>query len=88
MRRSVNPRRKISITITQSVIDHLNQLLAYNQSRSAYISAAIVEKMRTTEGIDMEMIETIDLVEALVYRFHKDSAEDVLIQSLLQILTK
>ena len=88
MRRSVNPTRKISITIPQSVFDHLNQLLAYNQSRSAYISAAIVEKMRTTEGIDMEMIETIDLVEALVYRFHKDSAEDVLIQSLLQILTK
>ena len=88
MRRSVNPTRKISITIPQSVFDHLNQLLSYDQSRSGYISAAIVEKMHRTQGIHMDQISTSDLLEALEYRFAKDSAEDVLIQSLLQILAK
>ena len=88
MRRSVNPTRKISITLPQSVFDHLNQLLSYDQSRSAYISSAIVEKMNRMDGIDMRDISTTDLIESLQYRFHKDSPEDVLIQSLLQILAK
>ena len=88
MRRALNPTRKISITIPSGLFDNLNQLLSYNQSRSAYISAAIAEKMDRMDGIDMSDIPTSDLLEALQYRFPKDSPEDVLIQSLLQILAK
>ena len=88
MRRATNPTRKFTISVPGAIFHQLEQLLSYDQSRSAYISAAIAEKMRKDNTVDLKQWSKLELVEELVYRVHKDSAEDVLLQSLLQILTK
>jgi len=88
MRRASNPTRKFTISVPGTIFHQLEQLLSYNQSRSAYISAAIAEKMHKDNTVDLKQWSKLELVEELVWRVHKDSPEDVLIQSLLQILTK
>lgn len=88
MRRASNPTRKFTISVPGAIFHQLEQLLSYDQSRSAYISAAIAEKMKKDNSIYFDEISTSDLLAALEYRFPKDSPEDVLIQSLLQILSK
>jgi len=88
MRRATNPTRKISITIPNSLFQQLNHHLSYDQSRSGYISSAIAEKMQKDDTVGLDQWTKLDLVEELVYRVVKDSPEDVLLQSLLQILSK
>ena len=88
MRRASNPTRKFTISIPGNLYHQLEQLLSYDQSRSAYISSAIAEKMHKDNSVNLEQWSKLELVEELVYRVDKDSPEDVLIQSLLQILSK
>ena len=88
MRRASNPTRKFTISVPGTIFHQLEQLLSYDQSRSSYISAAIAEKMHKDNTVNLEQWSKLELVEELVYRVSKDSAEDVLLQSLLQILTK
>ena len=88
MRRASNPTRKFTISVPGTIFHQLEQLLSYDQSRSAYISAAIAEKMHKDNTVDLKQWSKLELVEELVWRVHKDSPEDVLIKSLLQILTK
>lgn len=88
MRRSTNPTRKLSITIPNSLFEQLNNHLSYEQSRSGYISSAIAEKMQKDYSVDLAEWSKIELIEELIYRVDKDSPEDVLLQSLLQIFTK
>lgn len=88
MRRAANPTRKISITIPGHLFQALERTLSYSQSRSAFISNAIEDKLKHFEGVDMTDIPTNELLDALALRFRKDSNEDVLVQSLLQILSK
>lgn len=88
MRRASNPTRKFTISVPGPIFHQLEQILSYDQSRSAYISAAIAEKMHKDNSVNLEQWSKLELVEELVYRVRKDSPEDVLIQSLLQILTK
>jgi hypothetical protein len=40
------------------------------------------------EDSNLQMMTTEEVLEFIQFRFKKNSAEDVLIQSLLQILTK
>ena len=88
MRRATNPTRKISITLKSSTFARLEQYLSYEQSRSAYIDDAIVMKLKGIDTTDISEFSNEDLLETLSYRFPKDSPEDVLIKSLLQILSK
>ena len=88
MRRASNPTRKFTISVPGVIFHKLEQLLSYDQSRSAYISSAIAEKMNKDKLFNLEQWSKLELVEELLYRVSKDSAEDVLLQSLLQILTK
>ena len=88
MRRAANPTRKISITLKGSTFARLEHHLSYEQSRSSYIDDAVVKKLAGIITTDIQEYSSKELVEALEYRFPKDSPEDVLIQSLLQILSK
>jgi len=88
MRRASNPTRKFTISVPGVIFHQLEQLLSYDQSRSSYISSAIAEKMHKDNSVNLEQWSKLELVEELVYRVDKDSPEDVLIQSLLQILSK
>jgi metal-responsive CopG/Arc/MetJ family transcriptional regulator len=88
MRRAANPTRKISITIPSRTFNALESYLSYDQSRSAFISSAIEEKLRGIDTTDISEFSNMDLLETLSYRFPLNSSEDVLIKSLLQILSK
>lgn len=88
MRRSKNRTVKMSITMPLNIFNELERFLSYDQSRSAFISSAVAMKMQKDNSIYFDEINTSDLLEALEFRFPKDSPEDVLIQSLLQIFTK
>ena len=88
MRRVSNPTRKISITLKDSTFNRLNHYLSYEQSRSAYIDAAIVKKLSEFDAIDISEYSAQELVEALQYKFHVDSAQYALIQTLLQLLER
>ena len=88
MRRAANPTRKISITLKSSTFNRLEQYLSYDQSRSAYIDDAIVKKLDGIDVTDISEFSSLDLLETLRYKFHVDSPENTLIESLLQILSK
>tara|TARA_R110002110_G_scaffold391004_1_gene604247 strand:+ start:506 stop:646 length:141 start_codon:yes stop_codon:yes gene_type:complete len=45
-------------------------------------------KLKGIDTTDISEFSNEDLLETLSYRFPKDSSEDVLIKSLLQILSK
>lgn len=88
MRRTAKPTRKISITLKDHTFERLNHYLSYEQSRSAYIDDAIVKKLNGIDVTDISEFSSIDLIEQLQWRFHVDSPENALVQSLLQILSK
>ena len=69
-----------------NLFEQINQHLSFEQSRSKFIANAIEGYFTHQTSLDEWM--PIELVEHLQYQFVKDSPEDVLIQSLLQILAK
>ena len=85
MRRATNPTRKISITIPGKLFEEINQHLSYDQSRSKFIANAIQEYFNHES--DLNAWSNVELIEHLQYQFVKDSPEDVLIQSLLKLVT-
>ena len=88
MRRVAKPTRKISITLKDSTFERLNHYLSYDQSRSAYIDDAIVKKLDGIDTTDISEFSSLDLLETLRYRFHINSPENTLVESLFQILSK
>lgn len=88
MRRAKNRTVKMSITMPLNIFNELERFLSYDQSRSAFISSAVAAKMQKDNSIYFDEISTSDLLAALEYRFQKDSPEDVLVQSLLQVFSK
>ena len=85
MRRATNPTRKISITIPGKLFDMINQHLSYDQSRSKFIANAIQEYFSNES--DLNAWSNVELIEHVQFSYGKDSPEDVLIQSLLKLLT-
>lgn len=66
-RRSSNPTKAISITLPASQIAQLDKVLAYEQSRSAWISKAISKRLDETKEIEecLDKASVEDLVSAL-----------------------
>ena len=85
MRRVANLAQKISITIPLRTFNALESHLSYDQSRSAFISNAIEEKLKDAEDFTLEDFSRMEILEHLQYKYDKDSPEDVLIQALLAL---
>lgn len=64
-KRSTNPRIPIHVTLKSSTINRLDSVLKYNQSRSKWIDAAIVEKLEALDMIDQINTQTL-LTELLL----------------------
>jgi len=64
-RRSTNPTKAISITLKQSIIDKMDQILSYNQSRSKWI-AHTIDKYLENEIDDVDAFPTRDLLFELL----------------------
>lgn len=85
MRRSLNPTRKISITIPHRIFAELEHYLSYTQSRSQFISAAIDEKLNGSDGFTVMEATTKQLMAALSSR---DDVDQTLLALLHHILSK
>jgi len=75
------------VSIPVRTLIEFDQVLSFNESRSKKISM-LMKNYLSREDSNLQMMTTIEVLEFIQFRFQKNSAEDVLIQSLLQILTK
>jgi metal-responsive CopG/Arc/MetJ family transcriptional regulator len=67
-RRSTNPTKAISITLPETLLRRLDNYLAYESSRSAYIAKALERKLDQQKGFDDRDLETEALVRYLLTR--------------------
>jgi metal-responsive CopG/Arc/MetJ family transcriptional regulator len=84
-RRSVDKHIPISIALPRSVVARLDQVLAYKDSRSAYIARAITDRLNQLEASSIADAPTRQLMAALSSREDIDST---LRHLLLQILAQ
>lgn len=78
---------QIHVSIPVRLKNEFDNVLSFNESRSQKISM-LMKNYLSREDSNLQMMTTIEVLEFIQYRFQKDSPEDVLIQSLLQILAK
>lgn len=78
---------QIHVSIPVRILEDFDDTLDYNQSRSKKI-VNLIKGWLDSDPNNLYSYTEIELLEQLQYRFKKDTSEDVLIQSLLQILTK
>jgi len=86
-RRTKQPNRPIHITLPHHLIESFDNVLSFKESRSKKI-AMLMKNYLAREDSNLQLMTTLEVLEFIQYRFQKDSPEDVLIQSLLQILSK
>jgi len=84
-RRSADKTIPISIALPSSVVARLDQVLAYKDSRSAYIARAITDRLDEIGASSIGDAPTRQLMAALSSREDIDST---LRHLLLQILSK
>lgn len=84
-RRSADKSIPISIALPRSVVSRLDQVLAYNDSRSAYIARAITDRLNQLEASSIADANSRTLMAALTSREDIDST---LRHLLLQILAQ
>ena len=84
-RRSADKTIPISIALPSSLVMRLDQVLAYNDSRSAYIARAITDRMNQLKASSISDANSRTLMAALTSREDIDST---LRHLLLQILSQ
>ena len=86
-RRSKTKFTQIHVSIPVLILAQFDHTLAFNDSRSRKITNLIKDHLESdTEGLSIYSNE--ELLEVIQFRLEKDSPEDMLIESLLQILSK
>ena len=85
-RRTKQPNRPIHITLPHHLIESFDNVLSFKESRSKKI-AMLMKNYLAREDSNLQLMTTLEVLEFIQFRFKKNSPEDVLIQSLLQILT-
>jgi metal-responsive CopG/Arc/MetJ family transcriptional regulator len=86
-RRSKTKFTQIHVSIPVHTLIEFDNVLSFKESRSRKISM-LMKNYLSREDSNLQMMTTEEVLEFIQFRFKKNSAEDVLIQSLLQILTK
>ena len=82
-RRASNPTKAISITLKQSTLDELDELLTYKQSRSLYVQTSLDLRMSGSKYI--ADATTLNLMAALRVRDDCDQFLHKLLSQLLGI---
>jgi len=83
-RRSANPTMAISVTLPRRLIEELDQVLAYAQSRSKWIAQACEDKMQKYDSPLLEDASDRQLMGCL----HEKTNDPFLKKLLLQILSQ
>jgi len=73
-RRSSDKAIPISIALPRSIVARLDQVLAYKDSRSAYISRAIVKQLDAKESFQLHEVPTSRLRMELYLREETSAA--------------
>lgn len=84
-RRTKQRNVPIHITLPHHLIESFDSVLAFKESRSKKI-AMLMKNYLAREDSNLQLMTTLEVMEFIQYRFHKDTAEDVLIQSLIRLL--
>jgi len=83
-RRSANPTIAISVTLPRRLVEELDQVLSYSQSRSKWIAQACEDKMQKYDSPLLEDASDRQLMGCL----HEKTNDPFLKKLLLQILSK
>ena len=84
-RRSKTKFTQIHVSIPVRTLEDFDDTLDFKQSRSKMIARLMHNYIE--QGPDsISLMTTLEALELLQFRFKKDSAEDVLIQSLIRLL--
>ena len=84
-RRTKQRNVPIHVTLPHHLIESFDKTLDFKQSRSKMIARLMHNYIE--QGPDsICLMTTLEALELLQFRFKKDSAEDVLIQSLIRLL--
>jgi len=83
-RRTKVHSRPIHISLTHNLIESFDNVLTLKESRSKKI-AMRMHNYLNREDSNLQLMTTLEILEHIQWRFHKDSPEDVLIQSLIKL---
>ena len=86
-RRSKTKYTQIHVSVPVLTLIEFDNVLSYTESRSKKI-AMLMKNYLSREDSNLQLMTTVEVLEFLQFRFKKNSPEDILIQSLLQILSK
>jgi metal-responsive CopG/Arc/MetJ family transcriptional regulator len=86
-RRSKTKFTQIHVSVPVNLLVEFDNVLSFKESRSKKISM-LMKNYLAREDSNLQMMTTVEVLEFMQYRFRKNSPEDVLIQSLLQILSE
>ena len=86
-RRTKQPNRPIHVTLPHHLIESFDNVLTFKESRSKKI-AMLMKNYLAREDSNLQLMTTLEVLEFIQFRFKKDSAEDVLIQSLIRLLSE
>ena len=84
-RRTKQRNVPIHITLPHHLIESFDNVLTFKESRSKKI-AMLMKNYLAREDSNLQLMTTLEVLDFIQYRFHKDSPEDVLIQSLIRLL--
>jgi metal-responsive CopG/Arc/MetJ family transcriptional regulator len=84
-RRTKKRNVPIHVTLPHHLIESFDNVLTFKESRSKKI-AMLMKNYLNREDSNLQLMTTLEVLEFIQFRFSKDSAEDVLIQSLIRLL--
>jgi metal-responsive CopG/Arc/MetJ family transcriptional regulator len=75
------------VTLPIRLVEEFDELIGFKGSRSAKIATLMESYVRRDDGYIMDWTNK-EILELLVYRFSKDSAEDTLVQALMRLISQ
>ena len=87
MKRTSKKTIPVHVTIPVRLLEDFDETLSFKQSRSKKI-AGLMRAWLESDTNNLYSYTEVELLDQLMFRVAKDSPEDILIQSLLQIFSK
>jgi hypothetical protein len=88
MKRTSKKTIPVHVTIPVRLLEDFDETLSFKQSRSKKIAEIMKAYLNREHIHEVWKLTPLELLDHLMFRVDKDSPEDVLIQSLLQLFSK
>lgn len=86
-RRTKQPNRPIHVTLPHHLIESFDNVLTFKESRSKKI-AMLMKNYLARDDSNLQLMTSLEILERLQFRFHKNSPEDALIESLIRLVSE